>query len=626
MALSVPLRIPRRETGEPTIPAELALASAAVAVGVLIAIVAATGNESHESGAPVVRAVSVALPVIAGLGIWSRLGNERFGKLLVAGGCVTAVAALSTSDDELVYSTGRVASWLAELVLVYLVLAFPSGRLRAPVDRALVGLLAAVLGTLFLPAVLLTDAYQVPSTWTTCVDGCPGNAFQVVAHEPAWVGDVLVPVRELLVTLVLIAVTVRLGVRIARATVPLRRTLTPVLALATVHMIALPLGFRLRRADAGSDFVLDLTWLLSIGLPAIALGFLAGALRWRWAIGEAVYRLMPRLHARTDPRDLRALIAEALHDPSADVVYRRPRGGWQDDSGRSVALPEAGSGQAHTILSDQGEPIAAIVHDEALREQRSFVTAIGNVALMGLVNQRLALQVDESLLEVERSRDRILAAADDERRRIERDLHDGAQQRLVALRIKLELASESAAAQHLPDADLLCRLGEDVGDALDDVRSLAAGVYPALLADAGLGDALRSVARRASIPTTVAAQGVRRHPQEIEAAIYFSCLEALQNAVKHAGARSVSIVVVDGADLRFEVRDDGHGFDRETVEAGRGLTNIGDRVASVGGVLEVESSAQRGTRIAGTVPLGRHSGRTHSARRGAVHRPQPTQQ
>jgi signal transduction histidine kinase len=435
------------------------------------------------------------------------------------------------------------------------------------------------------------------------------------------VGDVLIPLREVLVALVLIAVTVRLWSRIAGATVPLRRTLTPVLVVAIIHTVALPAGFAFRRAGASSDFLRDLSWLLSMGLPMVALGFLLGAARWRWAIGEAVYRLMPRLHARTEPSELRALIAGALHDPSAELVYRRATGDWQDDSGRPVELPDAGSGQAYTILSDEGEPIAAIVHDEALREQRSFITAIGNVALMGLVNQRLALQVDESLLEVQRSRDRVLAAADDERRRIERDLHDGAQQRLVALRIKLELASESAAAQKLPDADLLRRLGEDVGAALDEVRSLAAGVYPPLLADAGLGDALRAVARRSPVPATVAAQGVRRHPQELEAAVYFSCLEALQNVAKHAAARSVSIVVSDDADLHFEVRDDGHGFDAETIEAGRGLTNIRDRIAAVHGVLEIDSG-ERGTRIAGTIPLGRRRAFVRSARRRAVHRPE----
>jgi signal transduction histidine kinase len=204
---------------------------------------------------------------------------------------------------------------------------------------------------------------------------------------------------------------------------------------------------------------------------------------------------------------------------------------------------------------------------------------------------------------VRRSRERILAVADEERRRIERDLHDGAQQRLVALRIKLQLASERSVEDHLPDADQLHQLSEDVGDALDEVRSLAAGVYPALLVDCGLEEALQSIARRSLLPASVAAQGIGRFPQQVEAAVYFCCLEALQNAAKHAEARSVSIVVSNGADLRFEVRDDGCGFDVDGRDVGRGLTNIHDRLVAVGGSLLVESRAGRGTRIAGTIPL-----------------------
>jgi signal transduction histidine kinase len=204
---------------------------------------------------------------------------------------------------------------------------------------------------------------------------------------------------------------------------------------------------------------------------------------------------------------------------------------------------------------------------------------------------------------VRRSRERILTVADEERRRIERDLHDGAQQRLVALRIKLELASERSAQEHLPDAELLHQFGEDVGEALDEVRSLAAGVYPPLLVDCGLEEALRSVARRSPTPVSVTAQSIGRFPRQVEAVVYFCCLEALQNAAKHAGAGAVSIVVSDGRDLRFEVRDDGCGFDVDHDHLSHGLTNIRDRLGAVGGTLAVESRPGRGTCVAGSIPL-----------------------
>jgi signal transduction histidine kinase len=232
---------------------------------------------------------------------------------------------------------------------------------------------------------------------------------------------------------------------------------------------------------------------------------------------------------------------------------------------------------------------------------RRGLVSIGD-ALSSRSEARKVAQLEASLRDMRRSRERIVAVADAQRRRIERDLHDGAQQRLVALRIKLELASELSAEQHLPDAEYLHTLSEEVGDALDEVRSLATGVYPALLADCGLDEALRSVARRSPLPTRVTAPELGRYPEQIEAAVYFSCLEALQNAVKHAEARSVSIIVSDGDVLRFEVCDDGHGFDVGSNGAGHGLTNIRDRLLAVGGSHVVESWPGRGTRIAGSIP------------------------
>jgi signal transduction histidine kinase len=344
-----------------------------------------------------------------------------------------------------------------------------------------------------------------------------------------------------------------------------------------------------------------------MGVPVMALGFLAGAARWRLAMGAGLFRLAPRLHAGTDPETLRYALAEALDDPTIDLVYRGSNGQWLDTHGRSATLPAADSRRGYTVIVDGDSEVAAIVHDAALQDHRDFVQAVGGLALIVLINQRLTAQVEQSLQDVRRSRERILAVADEERRRIERDLHDGAQQRLVALRIKLQLASERSVEQHLPDADQLHQLGEDVGDALDEVRSLAAGVYPALLVDCGLEEALRSIARRSPLPTSVAAQGVGRFPQPIEAAVYFCCLEALQNVAKHAGdgARTAIRVWEDSAGLRFEVADDGAGFDPTAAPGGAGLTNMRDRVGAIGGRLAISAERGRGTAVSGVLPVGR---------------------
>jgi signal transduction histidine kinase len=603
MALSLPHHPHSRPNGGPTIRVALLLGAAGCGLAVMTGLIAYTGNDPDHVGAAVLRGASVLLPIAVGLVMWRRQPEQRFGRLLAAAGVLTFFAALGGSDDDVVYSVGRVVNWLVEVALVYLVLAFPSGRLRSPTDRVLVLCMGCVALGLYIPTALVTDAYPVPATWTTCIDGCPGNAFQLLAREPAWVGDIVLPLREALTTIVVLAVSVRLLTRIAHASTTMRRTLTPVLAGALIHAIALPVALGLRRAGGASEAVVTLTWVLASGVPVMALGFLVGAARWRLAAGAGLHRLAPKLRAGIDHETLRRAIAEALEDPDAELLYRASENRWLDVAGRPVGLPAAASRRAYTVISDGNSAVAAIVHDEALRDQRPFVDAVGGLALVVLANQRLTARVEASLREVRRSRTRILAVADEERRRIERDLHDGAQQRLVTLRIKLEMASELSAEQELPNADQLHEFGQEVEDALDDVRSLAAGVYPSLLVDRGLDEALRSIARRSPIPARVDARGIGRFPQELEAAVYFCCLEAFQNAAKHAAADSVSIAVSNGSDLRFEVRDDGCGFDVEHPVLGRGLTNINDRLAAVGGSLVVESLPGAGTCIAGTIPL-----------------------
>jgi signal transduction histidine kinase len=603
MELSLPVRLAQVGAGTRwRRPSLAAIGATGLALGVVSVLVSWTGNAPDQALASLVRGAGVVLPVAVGVHIWGRLATPRFGQLLVAAGLFTFVATLSASDDELLYSVGRVATWGAEPALVFLVLAFPSGRLPARVDRVLVGLMLLLVATLFFPSALLTDEFPNPSIWSTCVDTCPANAFQVVTPEPGWVGDLVVPLREVLASALYVAVALRLTQRIVRATPPMRRMLAPVLVAATFHAVLLPVALALRRSNEAPEAIVTTAWVLAAGLPIVAIAFLVGAAQRRAAMGAALYRLAPRLQAGPTPEQLTGLLADALDDPSLEVIYRGGQGEWFDDSGRPVSLPSPGTGRDLTVICAAGKEVAAIVHDEALSEERSFVEAVGSFAVMGLTNERLAAQVEASLHELRRSRERIVAAADEERRRIERNLHDGAQQRLVALRIKLELAEELARSQGLPDADQLHQLGEDVGEALDEVRSLARGVYPALLVGGGLDDALRAAARRSPVPATVAMTDVGRQPPQIEAAVYFCCLEAMQNAAKHANAKALAIVVSDGDALRFSVSDDGCGFDAGELTSGRGLVNMRDRVAAAGGTLVVTSAAGRGTSVAGTIP------------------------
>ena len=291
------------------------------------------------------------------------------------------------------------------------------------------------------------------------------------------------------------------------------------------------------------------------------------------------------------PEELRAALSEALGDPSLQVLYwaYEPHGHWTDGRGRTVATPELAPGQRRTEVRDGERTVAAILHDAALADEHEFLDAVGSYASTALRSQRLAATVDVSLREVQRSRARILASADRERRRIERDLHDGAQQRLVALRIQLELLEETMEWNPEQGLKKLHELGEEVGETLDEIRALAHGVFPSLLADRGLAEAIRAAALRAPISTSVRPDGVARYPQDVESAVYFCCLEALQNASKHArDARAVTISLRQDRALRFEVRDDGAGFDG-AASPGAGITNMQDRLTAVGGELDIRS-------------------------------------
>ncbi len=213
-------------------------------------------------------------------------------------------------------------------------------------------------------------------------------------------------------------------------------------------------------------------------------------------------------------------------------------------------------------------------------------------------------QLRKQAAELQASRGRLVAAADAERRRIERNLHDGAQQHLVALSVKVRLLEQQADRDPERAKSLMSQLQDDVKSAIEELRSLAHGIYPPLLSSAGLGVAMSAACRRAPLPASLDADGVGRHAPEIESAVYFCCLEALQNAAKYAGADASARVRIweDASALLFEVSDDGAGFGIGGHTDGAGLTNMRDRLGAVGGTLQVESG-DRGTCIRGIVPM-----------------------
>ena len=263
----------------------------------------------------------------------------------------------------------------------------------------------------------------------------------------------------------------------------------------------------------------------------------------------------------------------------------------------AVAVAAGRRRDAFALATQDPSPQTAGVSAEATPAGR-------DVARMAVENERLETELSSTLGELRASRLRILSAADRERRRIERDLHDGAQQRLVALGIQLELAAELVDADPGRVAGRLRELAHDVDEAVAEVRALARGLVPPMLVERGLPDALRDAAATSPLIARVQAADLGRYAPELESAVYFCCLEALQNAAKHAdGARFVTVRLWQEDELHFEVRDDGAGLPRGPRQHGAGLTNMRDRIGAVGGRLTIESVHGEGTCVAGTAPL-----------------------
>ena len=254
--------------------------------------------------------------------------------------------------------------------------------------------------------------------------------------------------------------------------------------------------------------------------------------------------------------------------------------------------------------SRNGDSLAAQIDVTMEEAARELGVALNKARLDSSLQDSLE-RLRRQAVELQASRGRLVAAADAERRRIERNLHDGAQQHLVALSVKLRLVEQLAERDPERARSLMDQLQGDVKSAIEELRSLAHGIYPPLLSSSGLGEAMAAACRRAPLAASVEADGVRRHSPEIEAAVYFCCLEALQNAAKYAGEGASARVHIweEAGGLLFEVSDDGAGFEAGSQVEGAGLTNMRDRLGAVGGTLRVESDGGNGTRISGVVPV-----------------------
>jgi signal transduction histidine kinase len=584
----------------------VAAGAAALSVGTLVYGLAAA-TEPDRVTSVVVHTLTVAVPAAVAVGVLRRRPGDRVAALLLVATALLAVTTLSLSSHSLLHSIGRVSVWVVEPLIVYLLLAFPFGRLRGRAERALCRIAAAVAAVLFVLPTLFTHGFPEPVPWDTCGASCPGNAFMVTGSEPGLIADVVRPVREVLTALVFVAVAALLARRMRTAAPLGRRVLAPVVVTAVIRAITIAVYEYARRNGNVGEGIETLGWIFALTPALLALGFAAGLMSARLYAATVLERLTRRLRADVTPGQLTAEMADALEDPALRIVYDATDapGQWCDEEGRTAAPPRARAGRAVTVVRISGR-VAAIDHDDLLRLEPGVIEAAATYAITVLEHDWLVRELQSSLRELSESRARIVTVGAQARRRIERDLHDGAQQRLVALRAHLGLESERLRDTSPQSAEVLDRLALVVEETIDEVRSIARGIYPSLLADRGIVEALRAAALGAPLPARVDAHGVGRYDAEIETTVYYACIEALQNTVKHAaGATGVWITLSDTGHLRFEVRDDGAGFAVRSHSPGAGLMNLRDRLAAVGGVVTIESEIGVGTRVAGMLPVRR---------------------
>ena len=576
------------------------VATAAVATGLLVAWAVIGTHPDRFAGFdggpfPLIVAICVGWALVAsGLLAWQDGRHNPLGPVLVLTGFAWMVALLTNSGNAVVYTAGEAFSGLYAVGFVYLVLSFPSGRLQGRLDRVL------VWGSLGLVTVGQI-AWQLfaDSDVVICGHDCPDNLLEVTRRDD--LATALGRLQQLGGLVVAVVTLVLLAVRWRRASAPQRDAVRPVVVVGLVAF-----GIFLAWMAAG---LLGLPGRIVLGrvawyaVAAVPFAVLVVFAQRRLARG-AVARLVVDLGSGAGETDLRTALATALGDSSLALAYWYPaESRYVDVHGLPVDLPQPASGRASTVIERAGQPVAVLVHDPALEHNADLVASVCAAAGLSLENARLQAELRARLVELQASRARLVEATDAERRRIERDLHDGTQQRLVSIAMSLGLVESTLPTDGGRARPLVHDTRQAMAETLAELRALTKGINPPVLAERGLPGALDELAGRAALPTHVRASVPERLAQPVETAAYFVVSEAVTNAAKHAHATEVRVraEVADGV-LSVEVTDDGIGG-AGTV-GGTGLRGLADRVEALGGRFTVSSPPGRGTRLLAEIPCG----------------------
>ena len=421
------------------------------------------------------------------------------------------------------------------------------------------------------------------------------NALGIAPNESA--AHVIDTIQRYLISLGSVLLVIALGRRWLRSSGPVRRQMTPVLVgaaailLQSASWIYLSSGTRLEPLDV-------LIYLAQIAIPIAVLFVMLQSRMARAGVAD----LVVELGQTPTPARLRDALANALGDPSLQVAYWAPaQERFVDAAGETMVLPEDGTGQAVTMLERNGVREAAIIHDAILLEDPGLMASVASAMRLAVENDRLTAEVEAQLQEVRASRARIVEAGDRERRRVERDLHDGAQQRLVSLSLELQVARRALGEDGDPAVRRsLDRASEEALAALAELRDLALGIHPLILTESGLGEAVESLADRTSVDVAVDI-GSERYSPAVEGAAYFVISEALANVTKYAKATTAT-VRVKGLDDHVSIEIDDDGIGGADPRSGSGLRGLADRLAALDGTMTIVSPAGGGTRISAQIP------------------------
>jgi signal transduction histidine kinase len=527
----------------------------------------------------------------AGIVLIDRRPGNLIGPLMVASAACWFAGNWSNLDAWPTAITFAIGSALGTPLLAHIFLAYPSGHVRRGFDRF-------VLWSVYLVAITVGLVHTL--TFDPRAFGCDVCYWTPSPFPSETISDAAGRIND--VTTIALAVLFFAAIlrRWYRASPAERRSSTPLWIAAAALAVAVAADtFASNDPFDGFTYLLwEIRSLLLISVPIILLWGLLSSRLARSAVGDLVVELEGSL-----PTDgLQAAMARTIGDPTLELAYPiEGEGRWADVNGHPVDLPEPGEGRharAVTLVERDGDTLAALIHDPALDPE--LVRAAAAAAGMAIANERLRARVRAQLEEMRASRQRIVEAGDRERRRVERDLHDGAQQRLVTVSLALAMLRDRpeldpAAGKALEDT------AAELKRAIAELRDLARGIHPAILTEEGLGPAVESLAARCGLPVRVVAALDGRLPGPVEATAYFVVSESLANVAKYANATGATVELSrSNGSLLVSVRDDGVGG--ADPHAGSGLGGLQDRVAAMGGTLRVDSPRGKGTRVTAEIP------------------------